>query len=75
MLFHVDPTFHQIGAMFSYGCNCYMIGNMFGGSQSSLSKGNAVDEHDQNCKIYKDCLLAAKEFYGTDCIPELHNEM
>jgi len=74
MLVHIDPTFTQFGATFSYGCNCYMLGMFFGGSQSSPSKGNAVDELDQNCKNYKDCVQSAVDLYGADCIPENHNE-
>ena len=75
MMSHVDPTFSQTGALLAYGCNCYMLGNFFGGSQSSPSKGNAVDEHDQNCKEYKECVLAAVNQYGDHCVPEMYDDV
>ena len=44
------------------------------GEQMTPSYGNAVDEHDENCRVYKECLKNAQDTYGCDPRKKLLNK-
>jgi len=51
-----------------YGCNCFHLGDR----PMSEGLGNhVVDELDNTCKSYKECLKCATMTYGDTCVPEL----
>jgi len=56
----------QASKYFNYGCNCYLNNNDF----DQPGYGESIDELDQNCKKYKECLQDAKNEYGDDCGPQ-----
>lgn len=51
-----------------YGCNCFTLGDR----PMSEGLGNAaVDELDETCKSYKECLKCAAMAHGSECVPEM----
>ena len=69
----------------NYGCNCFTVGTLpyelfYEISQTTdriLSgtdiSGPPVDELDNICKIYKQCLKCAQATHGESCLPEFIN--
>ena len=51
-----------------YGCNCITVGE---NPKSAPGYGSPVDELDQSCKQYKDCIKCSMAKYGDQCIGEL----
>jgi len=61
-----DPDFDP-RKYWGYGCNCFGLGDR---PMSEGLNNIAVDELDESCKKYKECLKCATMEHGDECIPE-----
>jgi len=61
-----DPDFDP-RKYWGYGCNCFGLGDR---PMSEGLNNMAVDELDESCKKYKECLKCATMEHGDQCIPE-----
>lgn len=57
-----DPKFQE-AKFFSYGCNCFLKNDTY----QNPGFGEAIDELDDSCKKYKECLEDARNEFGQDC--------
>ncbi|CAG5102009.1 Oidioi.mRNA.OKI2018_I69.chr1.g100.t1.cds [Oikopleura dioica] len=56
----------------NYGCNCFIQGSD-DGVIVKRGKGTPVDDLDNACKLYRDCLKCAREIHGESCIDDIKN--
>ena len=61
------PEFSDIGAYFTYGCNCYFLGEWFYGQLSTPGYGQPVDSHDTVCYDLKQCYQNSINDFGDEC--------
>ena len=61
------PEFSDIGAYFTYGCNCYFLGEWFYGQLSTPGYGEPVDSHDTVCYDLKQCYQNSIKDFGDEC--------
>ena len=64
------PEFSDIGSYFTYGCNCYFLGDWFYGQLSDPGYGEPVDAHDTICYKMKKCYQKSLADFGDECRAE-----
>ncbi|CBY24988.1 unnamed protein product [Oikopleura dioica] len=63
---HYNPGFDEREQWY-YGCHCLMLGDR---AMSTRGRGKPVDQLDNVCRQYKECIHCVKMEFGEMCIPE-----